>query len=271
MIHILKTEMFRLKKSGLFWAMLGVVATMPLVSVLLNVLLFNFVSLDASNMSVQYDVWELMRTSNITIETLSALPSLTGDSLFALICTSVFLSKEFGGGTFRNMLLANRSRRDVYISFLLIAVTIGAAYLGASFVSTLLFNALVFGFGTIGAAKVVTACVLSLTLGLISVIFLQSMMCMFMFGTRKLAVALACPLVFCIFAPAMLYSFVETFAQFGIVTEADMSWVPLYNLNMLDFTAIDGALIGKILLYLVPLTALFISLGWITFRKADLK
>lgn len=269
MIHILKTEMFRLKKSGLFWAMLGVVATMPLVSVMINLL--GVMVMDPAEMGIEMNVWQYIRTLDVTVLSLSGLPSLTGDSLFALICTSVFLSKEFGGGTFRNMLLANRSRKDLYISFLLIAVTIGAAYLGASFVSTLLFNALVFGFGTIGAAKVVTACVLSLTLGLISVIFLQSMMCMFMFGTRKLAVALACPLVFCIFAPAMLYSFVETFAQFGIVTEADMSWVPLYNLNMLDFTAIDGALIGKILLYLIPLTALFVSLGWITFRKADLK
>lgn len=249
--------------------MFGVCAALPLLSVLVNLLGLAFFEIEG--MGVEYDVWELVKKSDITILTLSGLPSLSGDSLFALICTSIFLSKEFSGGTFRNMLLANRRRSDVYLSFLIVAVTIGATYLGATFVSTLLFNGIIFGFGTATAAKVVTACVVSLALGLISVLFLQTMMCMFMFGTRKLAVALACPLAICIVAPSILFSFVETFAQFGLITETDMSWIPIYNLHLLDLTQNDGALIGKILLYLVPLTALFGYLGWLFFKKADLK
>ena len=269
MIYILKTEFFRLKKSALFWSLFGVCAAMPLISVFLNVGL-SF-SLGNTDTGVEYDIWEIMRSSNITGLTLSALPSLSGHALYALICTSIFLSKEFSGGTFRNMLLANRSRKDVYLSFLLMAVTIGATYLGITFVSSLLFNGIIFGFGTMTASEVIAACVLSLALGLVSVIFLQTIMCLFMFSTRKLSVALACPLVICIVVPAMLYSFVETFAQVGIINETDMSWIPLYNLNLLDLTAIDGALIGKILIYLIPLAILFGLLGWVTFRKADLK
>lgn len=268
MINILQTEFFRLKKSALFWSLLGVCAAIPLLSLLLNLASVQYLKMQDTGLE---NVWEYVRSLNITGEMLSGLPSLSGDSLFALICTSIFLSKEFSGGTFRNMILANRSRKEVYMSFLIIAITIGASYLGVTFVSTLLFNGVIFGFGTMTGGEAVTTCVLALAMGLISVIFLQTVMCMFMFSTRKLAVALACPLVFCIVAPSFLYSFVETFATMGLITETDLSWMPLYNLNLLDLTNVDGALIGKILLYLVPLTALFGTLGWIFFRKADLK
>lgn len=269
MVNILKTEFFRLKKSALFWSMFGVCAALPLLSVLLNALSVSF--LDTSEMGIEMDVWEYFRSLNVTVLELSALPRLAGHALYALICTSIFLSKEFSGGTFRNMLLANRSRGEVYLSFLLMSVTIGGIYLGVTFVSTLLFSGIIFGFGAMPVLEVITACVLSLTMGLISVIFLQTLMCLFMFSTRKLAVALACPLAICMVAPSLLYSFVETFAQFGIITASDMSWIPLYNIMLLDFTAIDGALIGKVLLYVIPLAVLFGSLGWVAFRKADLK
>ena len=269
MINILQTEFFRLKKSTLFWSLFGVCAVIPLLSVLLNLLGFDLaITVDSG---VEYNKWEVIRSSNITGYTLSALPNLSGDSLFALICTSIFLSKEFSDGTFRNALLANRSRLELYLSYLLMSVTIGATYFGATFVSTLLFNGAIFGLGTMTTAEFVTACILSMTLGLISVIFLQTLMCLFMFGTRKLAVALACPLVICIVVPNMMYSFVETFSALGLISNTDMTWIPLYNINLLDLTAIDGALIGKILLYLLPLSVAFGFLGWVTFRKADLK
>ena len=270
MINILQTEFFRLKKNVLFWALLGVCAVLPLMTALVELALFS--GIGAIDTGVEYDnIWEFIRASNIGGAAISSIPNLSADlQLFGVICTSIFLCKEFSGGTFRNMLLANHSRRDLYLSYLLMSVTIGACFLGVEFVSTLFFNGVIFGFGTMKAASVVSACVLSLTLGLISVIFVQSMTCMFMFATRKLAVTLACPLAV-IFALAFIFSFVEMGSQLGLISATDMSWIPLYNLNMLDLTAIDGALIGKILLYLLPLTALFGSLGWIAFRKADLK
>lgn len=273
MTNILQLEFFRLKKSALFWSLLAVCAILSLASALLNYASIALVdSIDfGGNVEIEMDVWEYADSLNITALALSSLPSLSGHALFALICTSIFLCKEFSGGTFRNMILANRSRTEVYLSFLLMSVTIGACYLGVTFVSTLLFNGIMFGFGTLNAAQVVTACVISLTMGLITVIFLQALMCMFMFGTRKLSVALACPLVICIIAPSVIYSFVETFAQFGVISTSDTSWIPLYNLNLLDLSNVDGALIGKILLYIIPLAALFGWLGWHFFRKADLK
>ena len=269
MINILQTEFFRLKKNTLFWTLLGVCALLPLVSVLINVLVVWLMG--TTDLGVEVNAWEYMKSFDLTVLALSDLPRPAGHMLFAVICTSVFLCKEFSNGTFRNMLLANRSRRDVYLSFFIVSVIIGASYLGASYVFTLIFNGAIFGFGTMSAAKVVAACVVSLAMALISVIFVQSMMCMFMFSTRKLAVALACPLVITMLAPSLIMSFVDVFAQFGLLTTTDMSWIPLYNLTMLDLTQMDGALIGKILLYIVPLTVLFAFLGWVSFRKADLK
>ncbi|MCH5156646.1 MAG: ABC transporter permease [Clostridiales bacterium] len=270
MINILQTEFFRLKKNILFWVLLGVCAILPLLSALLELAVLSGMS--AIDTGMEYDLWEIIKTSNIGGAAISSIPNLSADlQLFGLLCTSIFLCKEFSGGTFRNMLLANRSRKELYISYMLMSVTIGACYLGAEFVATLLFDGVIFGFGTMSAANVVSACILSLALGLISVIFVQSMMCMFMFSTRKLAVALACPLAISVFIPAFIFSFVSLGAQLDMISEKDLSWIPLYNLNLLDLTAIDGALIGKILLYLIPLTALFITIGWVTFRKADLK
>ena len=269
MVSILRTEFFRLKKSALFWALLFVCALLPAVSVLINYL--SVKALSGMDMGVEFDVWEYIKTVNVTGEVLSALPRLTGDSLFALICTSIFLTKEFSDGTYRNILLANRSRRELYHSFLVMALTVGASYFVASYVSTILFNAVVFGFGTMVPLSVVTACVIAFAMGMVSVVFLQSMTCMFLFVSRKLSVALVCPLVISILAPTFIYSFVEVFAEYGIISSMDMTWIPLYNLNLLDLTNIDGALIGKIFLYLIPLSVLFYLLGWASFKKADLK
>ena len=272
MISILKTEFFRLKKSKLFWILLGVTAFLPLISALLN-LAINYLAIDVV-LPDGYEVgsfWELIRSVDMLGQGLSSITSLTGDAFFALICTSIFLSKEFSGGTFRNMLLANKSRRELYLSYLFMAWIIGAIYFGAAFVGTFVFWSAIFGFGGLSATTIISALFLTLAMGLLSTVFVQTMMCMFMFGTRKMAVAIICPLVISVIAPSLLSSFVTTLTSLGILSELDLSWVPLYNTSMLYVTEIDGALVGKILMYNVPLAVLFGFMGWVTFRKADLK
>ena len=269
MIHILQSQLFRLKKSKLFWAMFGVVAALPLLGIALNVLRAEL--LQSVDLGIEVDGWEFIRQTATMGELSSVAGSMADHSLFALICTSIFLCGEFSEGTFRNMIIANRSRREIYLSMLSVAVGIGAVYLGVNLASTILFNGAIFGFGTMSAANVITACFVALAMGLITVIFVQSMMCMFMFGTRKLAVALTCPLIICMVAPMLVTGFVQVGVEFGSISPTDMSWIPLYNMTMLDLTVIDGALIGKILLYIVPFAVLFGCMGWVTFRKADLK
>lgn len=271
MINILQTEFFRLKKSKLFWALFGVCAGIPLLSAILNLSILSLASGVYQSQGIEVDVWELIRSADMLGGGLSSLTTLMGDSFWALICSSIFLSKEFSGGTFRNMLLANKSRREMYLSYLTIAIVIGAMFLGVAFVSTMIFWPMIFGFGGLSFSTVVTACLVALAMGLVSTIFVQTMMCMFLFGTRKLAVALVVPLAICMIAPSFLLTFIEMFTTLGILNSADLSWIPLYNTSLLYVTEIDGALIGKILMYNIPLSVFFGFMGWVSFRKADLK
>ncbi len=274
MTNILSVEFFRLKKSKLFWALFGVTAGFPLIIMLLFVAMIGFLSLFEQDVSI--NMWDLMRSLNLTAALLSGHGSVMHfSSLMAVICSSIFLSREFAYGTVRNILTANRSRAELYLSHIIVAVTIGTSFLGVSILSTLLFSGSVFGFYELNAAEVFTAIATAFAMGVASMLFAQSMSLMFLFGTRKLAVALACTIVICLVAPSTLSSIVSVLQILqGAATgelNTDMSWVPLYNSSLLDVSAIDGKLIGKILLYLLPLTALFGTIGWLTFRKADLK
>ena len=156
------------------------------------------------------------------------------------------------------------------------AVTIGSCYLGVNFLSTLLFSGSIFGFGSLTALEAITGCIVAFAMGLVSVLFVQTLMCMFLFGTRKLAVALICPIVICSFAPSLLLAFFQMYDALNMVSTGaantmDLSWVPLYNSSLIDISQLDGALIGKILMYNLPLTVFFGFMGWVRFRKADLK
>ena len=275
MSNILQVEFFRLKKSKVFWALFGVAAGLPLVTAVIYAALIGFVNVISG--SDVGSMWELVRTSGMTETSLGSVASVMGDTtLLSVICVSIFLSRDFNNGTFRNMLLANKTRLELYLSHLVMAVTIGACYFGVSFVSTLFIYGAIFGFGTLTFVKAFTGCLVALVMGMVSVIFVQTMTCMFLFGTRKLAVALACPIAICIFAPSFLLAFVQMYDVFNIfatgeLVSTDLSWIPLYNSGLLNIGDLDGALIGKILMYNLPFSVLFGFMGWVTFRKADLK
>lgn len=275
MTEILKVEFFRLKKSKLFWIMFGVAALLPLLSVLLFTLLANVLTALPQETSV--DGWSFIRSLNMTALLLSSFGSPSDDSaLLAVICSGIFLSREFSYGTLGKMLIARRSRGEIYASYLLIALTVGASYMGVAMLSTLIFSGSVFGFGQMNAAQSVVSVVTAFAMGLVAVAFVQTMTCMFLFGTRSLAAAIALPIVICNIVPSVISGIVSFWETIVTVTtnnvpNANLSWIPLYNASLLDLSQIDGALIGKILLYFVPLSVFFGCMGWVFFRKADLK
>ena len=276
MINILHTEFFRLKKSKMFWAMFGVSAGLPLVSALVYMVLFGFLG-SLGGAEIEINVWDYIRSVGIAEGAIGGTASVMSDAtLLSVICASIFLSRDFKNGIFRNMLLANKSRLELYLSHLVMSITIGACYLGANFATTLLFNGAIFGFGSLTAVKVITGCIVTLAMGLVSVALVQTTMCMFLFGTRKLAVALACPIAIFMVVTSFIVGFVQFYdiiniAVTGVMTTTDLSWIPLYNTALINIADIDGALIGKILMYNVPLAVFFGFMGWVTFRKADLK
>lgn len=276
MINILQTEFFRLKKSKLFWALFGVCAGLPVLSLLLELVVLASASMAFDEMSGY--IWELFRQSNLTASSLSALTTWgSNPALFSIICSSIVLSKEFSGGTVRNMLLANKSRQQLYWAYSIVALVIGASYFVASFVAVLLLQGSVFGFGSMTAGEAVTACFSSFALGALSTVAVQACVCMLLFASRKTGATLACSLVICLFAPSIVYTIVQVTEIVRILWDAPMTseavlgWIPLYNMQLFDASNVDGALIGKIALYQVLITAFFGGMGWLGIRKTDLK
>ena len=277
MLSVLNTQLFRLKKSKLFWAMIIVCAALPLLGVLLTSTIANAIS---SLMGEEgSEILQLLQGEGgyLTLMQLGSLTELGSDpALFSLIASSIFLSGEFTSGAIRNMVLANKNRTQIFLSFLCVALIIGFACFGASYVSTLLFYGVVIGFDGVTVAKALTGCFSTLFLGLLTIALVQACVCFFLFVTRKTGGTVAFPLLVIIFAPSVMNTIVNIVtivkAMGGqTVSAAALSWVPLYNMSQFQAASIDGALIGKIVLYNAPLAALFAFFGWFALDKSDIK
>ena len=274
MFNILKSLLFRLKKSKMFWIMLAVVAFLPLLSLLLYKLVLQLADV---LVDMPLDL-ELEMVTYISM-TEWVLPSSTVNFL-TLLCTSIFLCKEFSDGTIRNTLLSNKSRSSLYFAYALLSVIVGVSFLAANFVSTLLSLGIPFGFGDVTPNQAITSCATSFLMGVLSLLFVISCVLMFLFATGRQAPSIILPILITLFLPGIMTSLVELVSslvmliQVGnpdVAVEIDYTWVPLYNATMYDASNVDGALVGKISLYYVAFSALFVFLGRLAAVKKDLK
>lgn len=276
MFNVLRAQLYRLKKSKLFWSMIIVCAALPLLGMLLTKALMTFLSgvLEGNESALEILQGE---GGEMTLQALGEMTSLgSNPALFSLICSSIFLSGEFSGGAIRNMVLANKSRTQIFLSFLSVALIIGFSCFAASYASTLLFYGAAMGFGGIAASKVVSGCFTSLFLGLLTIALVQASVVMFLFCTRKTGATVALPILFIIIAPSLMTMIVEIVVGVKValgqsVSEAVLSWIPLANMDLLDLSHIDGGLVGKIVMYNAPLAALFALTGWFAINRVDLK
>ena len=276
MLNVLNTQLFRLKKSKLFWAMLIVCAALPLVGMILTTgflkILSNAFDGEASSLIELFG-----EGGHMTLSVLGGLIGIgSNPALFSVICSSIFLSGEFSGGAIRNMIIANKTRTQIFLSFFSIALIIGFSCFGASYLSCLTCYGLVFGFKGVTVSAAVSGCFSVLFLGLLSIALIQACVCMFLFCTRKTGATVAFPLLILILAPSIITTVVSLAVGLKAVvgqyvSEAALSWIPIYNMDMFDAANVSGGLIGKIVLYNLPLAALFAFLGWLTISKADLK
>lgn len=275
MLNIVKSLLFRLKKTKMYWIMLGVCAALPL----LTSLMCSFV-LDIADIFI--DLPPNVGFEATTYMSLSSLASLNSDvNLLILLCVSIFLCKEFTDGTIRNALLSNKSRWQLYSAYGVTALMIGGSYVLANFVSTLLSLAIPFGFGsTTPVGHAISACLCSLLLGLLSMMVVVTTVLLFMFLTGKQAPSIVLPLLVTMFLPAIALSAVEFVSQLVVLVQMggqwmdvyiDYTWVPLYNAFMYDSMDVDGGLVAKISMYYVAFTGLFVWLGSLAARKRDLK
>lgn len=276
MLNIVKSLLFRLKKSSMFWIMLAIIAFLPVLTLLLNQLVIELAEIFVG---MPLD----MGLEMTTYMSLTELVSLSSNVNFlTLLCVSIFLCKEFTDGTIRNVLLSNKSRVSLYSAYGVVSLIIGGSFLVANFVSILLALAIPFGFGDVTPNQAISSVLCSLLLGILSLILVVSCVLMFLFATGKQAPSIMLPILVTLFLPGIMTSIVELVSslvmliQMGnpdalVGVDIDYTWVPLYNAMMYDSSSVDGALVAKISLYYVVLSALFVFLGGLAAVKKDLK
>ncbi len=259
MIKILRMEFFRLKKFKTFFVLLGVV-------VLLKLLSFLIVLGSSWILTGETSLWS--GTGLLYIKTISSLGSTT--DLLALICTAVFLSREFSDGPIRNAILSNKSRTTIYFSYGVVALFIGVVFcLTEYIVQVALFSTLGFA---VSLNVVLRECFETFIVSLFLTIFSQSSVVLFLFCTRKTATTIILPVLVAQIAPVNIASILLSLAEADIIKENAIDWLPFLNVTMFEnLTEPSATLVLQILMYLVPLSALFVYLGWNSFRKADLK
>lgn len=275
MLNIVKSLLFRLKKSAMFWIMLGVLAFLPVLTLLLYELVIELAEVVAGMpMDMGFEM--------VTYLSMTEWVSLSSNVNFlTLLCVSIFLCKEFNDGTIRNALLSNKSRVSLYSAYGVVGLIVGGSFLIVNFVSTLLALGIPFGFGDVTPNQAVSSVLCSLLLGILSLIFVVSCVLMFLFATGKQAPSIILPILVTLFLPGIMTSLVElassllTIIKMGnpdaAITEIDYTWVPLYNALVYDSSNVDGALVGKISLYYVAFSSLFVFLGGLAAVKKDLK
>ena len=278
MLNVLNTQLYRLKKSKLFWALFIVCAVLPLLGALLISVITLILEKNLSGESAELFVELIGQGGEQTVNALGGLIGLSSDAaLFSLICSSIFLSGEFSGGAIRNMVIANKSRTQIFFSFFSVALIIGFSYLGVSYASTLLCYGAVIGFSGMTVAKILSGCFASLFLGIITIALVQSCVCMFLFATRKTGPTVAFPILLILFAPGLMsvivgiIEVVKVAVSMEAISEVTRSWIPLVNMEMFRATDIDGALIAKIALYNILIAAILAFFSWFAIKKVDLK
>lgn len=276
MLNIVKSLLFRLKKSSMFWIMLAIIAFLPVLTLLLNQLVIELAEIFVG---MPLD----MGLEMTTYMSLTELVSLSSNVNFlTLLCVSIFLCKEFTDGTIRNVLLSNKSRVSLYSAYGVVSLIIGGSFLVANFVSILLALAIPFGFGNVTPNQAISSVLCSLLLGILSLILVVSCVLMFLFATGKQAPSIMLPILVTLFLPGIMTSIVELVSSLVMLIQMgnpdalvgvniDYTWVPLYNAMMYDSSSVDGALVAKISLYYVVLSALFVFLGGLAAVKKDLK
>lgn len=272
MINIIKVELFRLKKSKLFWIMLGLSMASPFISMALALLMSSII------LDIVGGSFNILGTAGMTSGLLSGLTQVAGDTaLWALITSAVVLSKEFGDGTMRNVVLANKSRAELFFGYLITAMIVGLTYLTATFAVILVIVAPIFSFDGMNALQGVTAFLSSYALGALAIAFVETCVCMFLFAVRKTWATILLPIIICLFVPSIFTSFLTIVTTIkGVAGEGVnpnlTKWIPFVNMSSLyDPTNIDGIVAGSNVIYLAAFITMFILIGYYTFKKADLK
>lgn len=268
MSSILYSQLFRLRKFNTFWVMLIIIATLPIFNVVLSL-----VGVYIFSVLVQGTLDPVQTYEGLTVAIMGDNVGLsTLPTLLSLICTAIFLAREFGNGTIRNAIIANKTRKEIYLSYTIIGLIIGGTFQLANYFSYLVSYSVCCGFGKMKVFDVLGGCFSSLLLCLCCTVFIQTCTTMFLFVGRKQSTALTFPILVMVFVEGVVGMIVSIVSAFLNEDQTGWyQWVPLFNIEMFDATAVDPLLVCTIAVELLALSVLFVFIGWTKFRKADLK
>lgn len=272
MISILKVELFRLKKSTAFWVCFGLCIGLPLLS-LLFLLAIDMLTKSLGDTGL---IADLLREAGGTLSMTQDFVAYSADNnVLALIASAVVLATEFSHGTVRNMIVANKKRSEIFLAYYVVALMIGAIYLFAQLAALLLFFGPVFGFGNLGAGQAITTLLCQFAMGLTAMLCVQTMICMFLFATRKTSLTILLPMLVVMLVPDIISGIVSivlvALSQNVTVSQTALQCIPFYNWQTLDILHPAGLNVSMVCLYNLLFTGLFFLCGISTFRKTDLK
>ncbi len=262
MQRIIKTQIMRLNKCKRLVPLLLATAILPFLSGAF----FQF-------MWAAFAMWgAVIAPSEMAFSLLSsAAGTFSAGNLLAAYFVWSFLREELAGDSVQNTILTGSKRSVIYGGYLLTAGIIGVFFKLLELATTVIACYLLYGFGDATFFSILTACFMTLIIGLVTAIFLQSLICLFTLIFRKKARASFWLFALLIIVPSVIDEIIGTMYDAQQLTYEALCWLPLYNVNLFDASIIDGALAAQILLYVLPLTALLTWLGILLFEKTDIR
>lgn len=220
-----------------------------------------------------FAMWgEMIDPSELAFSLLSSTAGiLSAGNLLAAYFVWSFLREELAGDAVQNAILTGSKRSVIFGGYLLTAGIIGVLFKLLELATTVIACYLTYGFGDATFFSVLTACFMSLIIGLLTAIFMQSFVCLFTLVFRKKVRASFWLVALLIIVPSIVEEIIGTMYDTQQLTYEALRWLPLYNVNLFDASVIDGALAAQILLYILPLTALLGWLGILLFEKSDVR
>lgn len=265
MINILSSALYRIIKSKYMYVCLILALILPVLS---NALVYVIIDIAESAGAGSVVTYFADPVQNIAI-----MCRIDNDNaLFVLIAVALFVASEFADGNLRNTIIANKSRTQIYLAYLVVAFLMVFAVVFVSTLSTFISSLAFFGNPEgFSAGYMVGALFAYLGVQLITMSFVGAgtmFLCM-LFKKRTGGIIMSI-VIFVLVLPLVI-ELVKNALMFSTTVSLEaLSWIPLLNLTLISST-IDGALIAKCVLELIVLLGALLTGMAFYFKRTDIK
>jgi hypothetical protein len=200
----------------------------------------------------------------------SASTASSNSVVLSIIFTALFCGADFSGGTIRNAILAKKSRWQITASYAVVSVLYSWVLIAVEVLVYVVFCAIFGAFTDYSASTVVTGVFSALGVGVVTCTFASMLTLMMLLLTKKKSLAIVIPLV----AVIVLAGVVQLFYALALIQGKSTTvweWLPFSQHIIFDASAVNGALLGKILISNVLFACGFGGIGYAVFNKAQLK